>query len=113
LTFPHLQVFLFSYTSTFIEDFLISWTNFVYGSFIALGASIRACKALYRHIIALEADTSLYQEVLVPLLPPLDEEEDSRPPSPIIKKRVASKHDDEPEAKKAPKRTCKLIGLIV
>jgi hypothetical protein len=79
LTFPHPQVFLFSYTSTFIEDFLISWTNFVYGSFIALGASIRGCKAFYRLIIALEADTSLYQEVLVPLLPPLDEEEDHVP----------------------------------
>jgi hypothetical protein len=113
LTFPHPHVFLFSYTSTFIKDFLINWTNFVYGSFIALGASIRACKALYRHIIALETDTSLYHEVLVLLLLPLDEEEDSRPPSPIVKKRVASKHDDEPEAKKAPKRTCKLIGLIV
>jgi hypothetical protein len=113
LTFPHPHVFLFSYTSTFIEDLFISWINFVYGSFIALGASIRACKTLYRYIIALEADTSLYQEVLVPLIPPLDEEEDSCPPSPIVKKRVASKHDDEPEAKKTPKCTCKLIGLIV
>lgn len=112
MTFPHAHVFLFCYSSTFIKDVLVNWTNFVYGSFIALGASIRACKALYRHIIALEVDTSLYQEVFVPLLPPLDEEEDSRPLLPIVKKRVASKHDDEPEVKKAPKRTCKLIGLI-
>lgn len=66
---------------------------------------MKAYKSMYGHLIVLEPDKSLYKEVLVPLLPEHDEEE-SRPPSPIVKKRVASKHDDEPEAKKAPKRTC-------
>lgn len=69
------------------------------------GASIRACKGLFRHVVALEEDKDLYNEVLVPLKQKSDESE-SPPPSPHLMKRPASKFDASPEVKKAQKRKC-------
>lgn len=63
-----------------------------------------------RHVIALEPDLELYEEVLVPLLPVSDEvESESRqePSSPQSRKRPRHLDDDEVEKKTAPKRKCK------
>lgn len=72
---------------------------------VVSGASIRACRGLYRHIVALEADEDLYQEVLVPYQS--SDEEDSPPPTPPSPpRRPPSKVIMEPEVKRAPKRKC-------
>ena len=48
------------------------------------GSSIRACRSLGRHIVALEPDVELFEQVLVPLLPTLEEKssDSRRDPSP-------------------------------
>jgi hypothetical protein len=64
-----------------------------------------------RHVIALEGDNLLFDEVLLPLLPQPEIVEDERVPSPVSKKRAASPvdsdDDDVVEVKRAPKRSCK------
>ena len=72
---------------------------------ICAGTSLLAGRSIGRHMVGLEADNALYNEVLVPLIthPP--------PPEPVIpdpsgtpKKRPAPGFMDEPEVKRAPKQ---------
>ena len=73
------------------------------------GASIRACKAFKRHVLALEADKDLVDEVLCHLIPVsvevdsivADSVEDSSRKGPL------EINDDEPEIKTALKKACK------
>ena len=77
---------------------------------ICTGASIRACQSLGRHVVALEPDVELFEEILVPLLPtPKEKDIDSRcDPSPIQQRKWPPYVDDEEvEKKSAPKRKCK------
>ena len=68
---------------------------------------MKACKALKRHISALESDSALVEEVLRPLIPCTIEVEptvaslDQGPSS----KRLLEVDDDEVEVKSTPKRT--------
>ena len=74
------------------------------------GSSIRACRSLGRHIVVLESDVELFEQVLVPLLPTSEEKSsDSRrdPSPPQQRKRPPHVEDDEVEKKSAPKRKCK------
>ena len=74
------------------------------------GASIRACRSLNRHIVALEPEPDLYEEVLLPLIPAPEEVESSerREPDPLVpRKRTSQTDDDEVEKKVAPRRKCK------
>ena len=63
-------------------SFVISYSQ--PGFQMCAGSSIRACRSLGRHIVALEPDVELFEQVLVPLLPtPKDKSSDSRrDPSP-------------------------------
>ena len=74
---------------------------------LSAGASIRASKSLRRHVIGFESDTTLYNQVLFPLLPSAEEVESAPIPVPSAKKKRAIDSDDEPERKTAPKRSCK------
>ena len=74
------------------------------------GSSIRACCSLGRHIVALEPDVELFEQVLVPLLPtPEEKSSDNRrdlsPPQ--QHKRPPHVEDNEVKKKSAPKRKCK------
>ena len=64
-----------------------------------------------RHVIGLEGDPTVFNEVLLPLLPQPEIVEEDRVPSPMSKKRAASPEDsdddDVVEVKRATKRTCK------
>ena len=71
------------------------------------GASIRASKSLRRHVIAFECDTTLYKQVLLPLLLSTEEVESTPVPVASPKKKRSVESDDEPERKTAPKRSCK------
>lgn len=74
------------------------------------GASIQACRSLNRHIVALEPERDLYEEVLLPLLPSSEEVESSErrePDPPHQRKRTSQADDDEVEKKIAPKRKYK------
>ena len=74
------------------------------------GSSIRACCSLGRHIVALEPDVELFEQVLVPLLPTLeDKSSDSRwdPSPPQQCKRPPHVEDEEVEKKSASKQKCK------
>jgi hypothetical protein len=77
--------------------------------FFCEGASIKACKALKRHILALEEDLGLVEEVLQPLIPLVVEVQPTIIPSvsESSRKRPLEVDDDEPEVKTAPKRRCK------
>jgi len=37
-----------------------------------LGASVRACKAIGRHIIAVESDSAIFRSLLEPLVEPIE-----------------------------------------
>ena len=77
--------------------------------FSAVGASIKACRSLNRHVIALEPELALYEEVLVPLMPPSNEgsSESHQDPEPIQqRKRPTHADDEEVDKKSAPKRKC-------
>ena len=69
--------------------------------FIIARTSLQACCSIGRHVIGLEAETALYNEVLVLLIthPPPPE-----PPSGTPKKRPLPGFMDELEVKRAPKR---------
>ena len=74
------------------------------------GSSIRACRSLGCHIVALESDVELFEQILVPLLPtPEEKSSDSRrdPSPPQQHKRPPYVEDDEVEKKSAPKWKCK------
>ena len=75
------------------------------------GSTVRAGLAMGRHVIGLEGDATLFNEVLLPMLPQPEIVEEDRVPSPVSKKRAASPSDsdddDVVEVKRAPKRTCK------
>lgn len=97
---PHLQP-LYFHTQHWMLYLLTTTT-------LILGASIRACQCLHRHVIALESDKPLYEEVLLPLLPPTEVQSGKVPkPSPPNAKKRFADFDDEPEKKSAPKRSCK------
>ena len=69
---------------------------------------MKACKALKRHIFALESDLPLVEEVLRPLIPctvEVDPTMVSLDHGPF-RKRLFEVDDDEVEVKSAPKRTC-------
>ena len=77
---------------------------------ICARASIRACQSLGGHVVALEPDVELFEEILVPLLPtPKEKDIDSRrDPSPAQQwKRPPHVDDEEVEKKSAPKQKCK------
>ena len=42
---------------------------------LCAGASIRACRILSRHVVALEHDVELFEEILIPLFPTSEEKE--------------------------------------
>ena len=72
---------------------------------ISAGTSLLAGRSIGRHLIGLEAETALFNEVLVPIItrPP--------PPEPVVpgpsetpRKRPAPALLDEPQVKRAPKR---------
>ena len=74
------------------------------------GSSILACRNLGRHIVALEPDVELFEQVLVPLLPtPEEKSSDSRrdPSPPQQRKRPPHVEEDEVKKKSAPKQKCK------
>ena len=81
---------------------LLSWFS---------GATLRAGRELGRHVIGLEGDYSLFNEVLLPLLPQPEIAEEANDPSLVSKKRaptpVDSDDDDVVEIKRASKRSCK------
>ena len=90
-----------------LTDFFLS-TYLVFLSPFS-GASIRACWSLNRHVVALEPELELYDEVILFLIL-ASEEVDSKSrqdPSPI-QHRKHSTHfgDEEVEKKSAPKRKC-------
>ena len=61
-------------------------------------------------MVALEPDVELFEEILVPLLPTLEEKSsDSRhdPSPPQQRKHPPHVEDEEVEKKSAPKRKCK------
>jgi hypothetical protein len=73
------------------------------------GASIRACRSLNRHVVALEPELELYEEVLLPLIPASEEvdSESRRDPSPTQHKKRSTHFDDEEvEKKSAPSVFC-------
>lgn len=73
--------------------------------FFCEGASIKACKALKCHILALEEDLGLVEEVLQPLISPTIEVQSTV--APLVPedswKRPLDVVDDEPVVKTTPK----------
>ena len=93
----------------FCNDFVVSRIQRECGFQLCASASIRACWSLSRHMVALEPNVALFEEILVPLLPISEEKEiDSRhKPSPAQQEKQPSHvDDDEVEKKSAPKREC-------
>lgn len=71
----------------------------------ARGSSLVAGRSIGRHMLGLEAETALYNDVLVPLMSHPPPEQPVHPgPSDTPLKRPASKSMDEPEVKRARKR---------
>ena len=75
----------------------------------SLGASITACRSLNRHVVALEPEVQLYDEILLPLILASEEVESEskrEPESQHQRKRSTLGEDEEVERKTAPKRKC-------
>ena len=67
---------------------------YLYVGFTRAGASIRACQATGRHIVAFEDDEVIFSEVLQPLI--------AKPPPPETAPKKASKKASEPTVQERP-----------